>query len=140
MMAGCTGDLIELNANKDQGTGGGPPDMAQAGGGEMGPSNAKFADIQMDLDTQGCTLTACHGAMGNGSVMYVKPMATAQADLDTNYTNVKAETNPTAFDQSNLLTKPVNPGITHSGTKPFASMSDPTYQKWLGWITAGAPR
>ena len=132
---------MELNASKDQGTGGGPPDMAQGSGGEMGPNSAKFSpDIQMDLDAKGCTLTACHGTMGNGSVMYIKPMATAQADIDTNYTNLMNEVNKTAPDQSPLLTKPLNPGVTHSGTKPFASTADATYQKWLGWIQAGAPK
>jgi hypothetical protein len=117
-------------------------DMAQAGGGEMGPNTAKFSpDIQMDLDAKGCTLTACHGTMGNGSVMYIKPMATVQADIDMNYTNAMAEINAGAPAQSKLLMNPLaGSGSGHAGTTPFASTADPTYQKWLAWIQAGAPK
>ena len=143
LMAGCTGDLVELNASKQDMSVGAAVDMAQGTTGEMGPTSAaKFSpDIQADLDAKGCTITACHGAQGTGANLYVKPMATAQADIDMNYMNVMADINTTGPDQSPLLTKPLTgSGVTHSGTKPFASTSDPTYQKWLAWIQAGAPK
>jgi len=139
LMTGCTGDLVELNNS------GGPdmsitaPDLAQGAGGEMGPSNIHFDDIQADMDSKGCTISACHGTSGNGSVMYVKAMATG-ADLDANYAQVvPAETG--SGDQSALLRNPLaGSGSGHAGTTPFASTADPTYQKWLGWVNAGAPR
>lgn len=139
-MAGCSGDLVELGASQDLAFS--QVDMSQGGGGEMGPSGAKFfPDVQMDLDAKGCTITACHGAQGTGAIMYIKPNATAQADIDANYTSAMNEVNQTAPDQSKLLTKPLTgSGVTHSGTKPFASTTDATYQKWLGWIQAGAPK
>ena len=140
-MAGCTGDLVDIGSGANQDMAFSQVDMSQAGGGEMGPNAAKFfPDIQMDLDSKGCLATACHGAMGTGAVMYIKPMATAQADIDTNYMNAKAETT-TPPDQSKLLRFPLaGSGSGHAGTTPFANTNDPTYQKWLGWITAGAPK
>lgn len=143
LMAGCTGDLVEIGVGAKQDLSvGAANDMSQGTGGEMGPTSAKFSpDIQSDLDAKGCTITACHGTSGNGSVMYVKPMATAQADIDANYTSVVTETNMTAPDQSKLVRFPLaGSGSGHAGTTPFASTSDPTYQKWLAWITAGVPK
>lgn len=98
-------------------------------------------DVQADLDVKGCTLSACHGTSGNGSVMYVKPMATAQADIDANYTHVMAEINATQADQSPLLRKPLaGSGSGHAGGTAFASTSDPMYQRWLKWIQSGEPK
>lgn len=139
-MAGCTGDLVEIGGNGQQDMSFAGVDLAQGTGGEMGPNNARFSpDIQSDLDAKGCTASACHGTMGDGSVMFVKAMATAQADIDTNYTNVTAETNATAADQSKLLKMPL-PNSGHAGGSQFTGTSDPTYVKWLGWIQAGAPK
>lgn len=143
VMAGCTGDLVDIGSGAKQDMAFSEVDMAQAPGGEMGPlSAAKFSpDIQMDLDAKGCTLTACHGTMGNGSVMYIKPMATVQADIDANYMAAMAEINTTAPEQSPLVKNPLaGSGSGHAGTTPFASTADPTYQKWLAWIKAGAPK
>ena len=54
---------------------------------------------------------------------------------------VQVEVNTTAPDQSPLLQKPLTGSpVTHSGTKPLTSTSDPTYVKWFGWIQAGAPK
>jgi hypothetical protein len=141
LMTGCTGDLIELNTSPDMAFSG-AMEMGQGGGGELGPSTTHFSpDIQMDLDAKGCTLTACHGAMGTGALLFVKPNATAQADIDTNYMNVMGEINTTAPDQSPLLLNPlVGSGSGHQGTMPFANTQDATYQKWLAWIQAGAPK
>ena len=145
LATGCTGDLVELTNN------GGGSDMAvaidmagQAQGGEMGPSSAKFSpDIQADLDAKGCTLGACHGTMGNGSVMYVKAMATAQADIDANYMSVSNEINLTMPAMSPLVVQPSGPVATtgHAGGQVFPTgTNDPTYMKWLAWIQAGAPK
>jgi len=142
-MAGCTGDLVDIGSGANQDMAFSQVDMAQGGGGEMGPNTAKFfPDIQMDLDAKGCTLTACHGAMGTGAVMYIKPMATAQADIDANYLQVNPpEVNLTAPAQSKLLLNPLaRSGSGHAGTTPFANTNDHTYQKWLGWISNGAPK
>jgi hypothetical protein len=142
VLAGCTGDLVELGVGNKQDMSFAGVDLAQGGGGEMGLSTAKFfPDIQMDLDAKGCTITACHGAAGTGSVMVIKAAVTAQADIDANYASAMNEVNTTMADQSPLLTKPTaTSGVTHSGTKPIASTSDPTYVKWLGWIQAGAQK
>jgi hypothetical protein len=99
-----------------------------------------FPDIQMDLDkpANNCTNAACHGGT---QVPVMKPNVTAQADIDANYMQVKSELNLTAPEQSPFLLNPlVGSGSGHAGTTPFASTSDPTYQKWLAWVTAGAPR
>ncbi len=143
VMAGCTGDLVELSASgSGQDMSFAQVDLSQGGGGEMGPNAAKFfPDIQMDLDAKGCTITACHGTAGDGSVMTVKANATAQADIDANYMSVMNELNLTAPDQSPFLRNPLaGSGSGHAGTTPFASVSDPTYMKWLAWIQAGAPK
>jgi hypothetical protein len=143
LLAGCTGDLVELTPGSPDMSVGAVADLAQAGGGEMGPSvGAKFSpDIQADLDAKGCTSVACHGTSGNNSVMYVKPMATAQADIDTNYMNVMNEVNKTSPAQSPLLVQPGTTGSGHVGGIVFTmGANDPTYMKWLAWIQAGAPK
>lgn len=146
LFSGCTGDLVEIGANaaKRDLSGSLMPDLAQHGGGEMGPSAKFFPDIQMDLDSKtapACSAGACHGTNGNGSVMYVKPQATAQADIDANYMRVMNEVNTTSPAQSPLLTNPVAGSmVMHTGGKLFPSTSDPTYVKWLAWIQAGAPK
>jgi hypothetical protein len=142
IMAGCTGDLVELTAGSPDMSAGAAADMAQAGGGELGPSSVKFSpDIQMDLDAKGCTSVACHGTSGNNSVMYIKPMATAQADIDMNYMDVMNEINTTSPAQSPLLIQPGTAGSGHVGGMVLTmGTSDPTYIKWLAWIQAGAPK
>jgi hypothetical protein len=142
LMIGCTGDLVEINVGAKQDLSFGDVDMAQGGGGEMGPSNVKFfPDITMDMDAKGCTAVACHGTAGDGSVMTVKMGTTAQADIDAGYASVMNEINTTSAMQSPFLLNPlVGSGSGHAGTTPFASTSDPTYVKWLAWIQAGAPK
>jgi hypothetical protein len=145
LMAGCTGDLVELNSSKQDMSVGAAADMSQGTTGELGPSSAHFfPDIQNDLDTIGapvCTNVACHGTSGNGSVMYIKAMATAQADIDMNYMDVMQMVNTASPADSLLLKNPLQgSGSGHAGATPFASTNDPTYQKWLAWITAGAPK
>ncbi len=137
--AGCTGDLIEIgpNATHDMAGSSGPPDMAQGGGGEMGPTTVHFIpDVQADIDSKGCTNSGCHGGGTNPPVL--KMMPTTQTDKDSNYMNFKSNCNLTAPDQSNVL-KTMLPGGGHGGGQQFASTGDAIYQRWLGWITGGAP-
>lgn len=140
-VSGCTGDLVEIGSGAKgdmANTGGAGGDMAQAGGGEMGPMSVKFSpDIQMDIDTKGCTNAACHNNTTNPPQL--KAMATAQADIDSNYTNFTANCNTGAPDQSNVL-KTMLPGGGHAGGQMFASTTDPVYMKWLAWIQAGEPK
>jgi hypothetical protein len=103
-----------------------------------------FANIQTDLDAKICSSTACHGsasATANGGFPLIS-MATAAADLATNYASVKNEINLTTPAMSLLLTNPAGLATpAHSGGMLFTTgTSDPTYQRWLGWIMAGAPQ
>lgn len=137
VVAGCTGDLVEIGAAAKQDMSFSQVDMAQGGGGEMGPSTARFfPDIQADIDSIGCSATGCHGGT---QIPVVKMGATGgTAQGDTNYTNFMNDVNLTAPDQSLVLTKNL-PGASHGGGSKFAGgTNDPTYKKWLGWIQAGA--
>jgi hypothetical protein len=136
MMAGCTGDLVELGANK-QDLSFGMVDLAQGGGGEMGPSNLKFyPDIQMDIDNvEGCSTVGCHGGT---QIPVLKNGATAANDQG-NYAAMMTEINLAAPDQSPVLTKNL-PGASHGGGAKFTGTQDPIYKRWLGWIQAGAPQ
>jgi hypothetical protein len=136
-MAGCTGDLVEIGAGGGDLAGGGGGDMAQGGGGgEMGPNTAKFfPDIQKDVDTLTCSITACHGG---AQAPVLKPMAVAGTG-DANYTNFMTAVSTGAPSQSLVLTKNL-PGASHGGGAKFTGTRDPVYQRWLGWISAGAPK
>jgi hypothetical protein len=136
MMAGCTGDLVELNSAK-QDLSFGNVDLAQSGGGEMGPSNLKFyPDIQMDIDNVlGCSTAGCHGGT---QIPVLKNGATAANDQG-NYAAFLNDVNTAAPDQSLVLTKNL-PGASHGGGAKFTGTNDPTYKRWLGWIQAGAPK
>jgi hypothetical protein len=71
------------------------------------------------------------------------PMPTLTVDWLSNYNDIHKDC--TTLDclgggaNSLLLTKPLQGSVTHGGIKPFASTSDPTYQRWLAWINGGAP-
>ena len=156
LVAGCTGDLVELGPKTGGSTSG--ADMAQAaaaggggtggGGGDMSGGSTggatNFASIQADLDAKTCT--SCHTAATptlNGGFVVVAH-ATSAADLMTGYTAVMSEINTTTPAMSPLLLNPINsPTLTtpHTGGMVFtAGTANPTYQKWLAWITAGAPQ
>jgi hypothetical protein len=139
LVSGCTGDLVEIGPGGRADMSGQVVDMAQAGGGEMGPSSLKFfPDIQMDIDTKTCSLGACHGGT---QIPVMKPMAmlATQADKDLNYNNFKSIINLATPDQSLALTRPL-PGSGHGGGTQFQNTQDPVYKRWLGWISAGAPQ
>ncbi len=135
--AGCTGDLVEIGpgAKADlSGTIGGGGDMAQASGGEMGPSTARFfPDIQKDIDTLGCSGAGCHGG---AQIPVLKANAVAGTG-DANYTNFMNDVNTGAPSQSLVLTKNL-PGASHGGGSKFSGTADAVYQRWLGWISSGA--
>jgi hypothetical protein len=142
LFCGCVGDLVEIGPGSKQDLSGtaGSHDMAQGGGGEMGPSAKFFPDIQMDADSKGCTIAACHGN-GTGTALTIKMNVTLQADIDSNYMHVMMDVNTTSPSQSPLLTKNLmGSGVSHSGGTHFNNTSDPTYVKWLNWIQAGAPK
>lgn len=136
----CTGDLVDIGpgARPDLSGNLGSRDMAQGGGGEMGPTAKFFPDIQMDVDRLGCTIAACHG----GTQIPVMKMNAVAGTGDANYASVvPGEVNTTTPSMSPFLTKPTNgSGVLHSGTKPIGGTTDPTYIKWLNWIQAGAPK
>lgn len=143
-LAGCTGDLVEIGPGSKtmdmsaSGGGGGGGGGGQGGGMEMGPNAAKFfPDIQMDIDSAklGCSLGACHGGT---QIPVVKANAVAGTG-DANYTNFMADVNTASPAQSPILTKNL-PGASHGGGAKFTGTSDPVYQRWLGWISAGAPK
>src|SRR4051812_28725099 len=136
MMAGCTGDLVELSANK-QDLSFGAVDLAQTGGGEMGPNSLTFyPDIQGDIDNVlGCSTVGCHGGT---QIPVLKNGATAANDQG-NYMAMLTEINLTAPDQSPVLTKNL-PGASHGGGAKFTGTNDANYKRWLGWIQAGAPK
>lgn len=137
-MAGCTGDLVELGASKQDLSVGAAVDMAQGTTGEMGPMVAAkfFPDIQSDVDRLGCSVTGCHGTPST-QIPVMKMGAMAGTDHQY-YTNFMGDVNTTAPDQSPVLTKNL-PGASHGGGSKFTGTSDPNYVKWLNWISAGAP-
>lgn len=121
---------------------GGAADLGAATSDQAGSVGAAYfnPDVQGDLDRLGCTASACHGG-SSSPVILASPSTTA--DWTSNYNDIRVDC--TTLDcigggtNSLLLTKPLVASIPHTGTKPFASTSDPTYQRWLAWINAGAP-
>ena len=135
-LGACTGDLTMLDAALSDG--GGVADAGDLGARDLGPSPpVKFAPtIQRDLDALGCSAaSACHGG---AAPMHVVAGATLPTDLAANYAEVLARAMNGA--SSSLLKKPLlGSGTSHAGTQPFVSTSDPTWQRWLHWVEAGAP-
>lgn len=137
LAAGCTGDLVELGPKSGGGGGG---DMATAGGGGGGSGGGDmavaagpvtFSTINSDIVAKGCAaVSACHGA-GSPNGLAIDPAAT---DLTANYNNVFGEINVANPAMSTLLTEP---GKSSHGGGLVLPPSDPVYQRWLGWITAG---
>ena len=117
-------------------------DAAMPGNSTSPPAATPYfnPDIQHDLDTMGCTLGACHGA--NASPAIVAMPATVAAWM-SNYDDIHIDCSTldclSGGAASLLLTKPLQGCPAHTGTKPFATTSDPTYQRWLAWLNAGAP-
>jgi hypothetical protein len=93
--------------------------------------------IQNDINALGCASSSCHASTSRILV----PNPKTAADVDNNYQALLGDSQAGAT--SLLLTKNLaTSGVVHAagitGTKPFLSTSDPTYQRWLVWINAGA--
>jgi hypothetical protein len=135
ILAGCTGDLVELGPKTGtggSGGGGGSTDMAQGTSGGA----AKFnPDIQRDIDSLGCSSGGCHGA----GVKPALTMGASGAALDTNYTNFIGDCTTANPAGSPVLAKNL-PGASHVGGAKFSGTSDPIYTRWLAWIQAGEPK
>jgi hypothetical protein len=136
LAAGCTGDLVELGPKTG---GGGGADMATAGGGGGGSTGdmavatgpVTYSTINADIIMKGCAIApACHG-VGSPNGLAIDPAAT---DLTANYNNVFGEIDVMTPAMSTLLTEPGK--ATHGGGLVLPT-TDPVYQRWLGWITAG---
>jgi hypothetical protein len=106
------------------------------GTGGGGTQTVKFSpNIQTDIDTLGCP--GCH-SVGAGNLT-LKANASSANDIDANYSAFKNFCNTSAPAQSTILQANLsNSGITppHPAT-PFASNTDPVYQRWLNWIMSG---
>ncbi len=143
-LTGCTGDLVDLRAadgsaqmSADMSAGtdamGGMP-----GNDAGGTQNVTFAgQVFMDLQTKGCTSGACHG----GTQV---PVLKGQS-VDTDYTSILMNPQDAQSGGNSLILTKNLPasagGVTHGGGTAFPSgTSDPTYQRWLAWITAGNPK
>ncbi|MGZ3438868.1 MAG: hypothetical protein ACXVDD_05110, partial [Polyangia bacterium] len=87
-----------------------------------------------DLTRLGCP--SCHNG---GPPMKLIPAPASGTDWAANYAELLSRAS--SGDQSLLLTKNLaGSGVTHGGGTPLSSTSDPTYVRWLAWITAGAPK
>jgi hypothetical protein len=116
------------------------PDLA----GEPTPGFISFADINRDLDRfeYGCTngFSSCHGGATPTGLMSLEKNANQDmTTLMANYSAVLTRVNTTMPDQSLILQKMLKTStVAHSGLKPFDTISDPIYQRWLLWIQKGA--
>ncbi len=126
--AGCLGDLVPYSAPSSSLTddGGASPDAS-------GP--VVFQPVIMaDATRLGCP--ACHN--GTTAPMKLIPAPQSGTDWMANYTEFSMRAMSGA--QSLVLTKNLaGSGVSHGGGTPFSSTSDPTYVRWLAWITAGSP-
>ena len=126
-----------------------PPDLMPPA--DLTPT-PRYMAVQRVLDLRGCTVSTCHQAYAPLVIPAPAPPAMlSAAQLQQNYTNVKAETQ-TACDMvpaatcaaaSLLLLKPLaNDGVPHGGgtvaAKPFVTTDDTDYQTLLLWIEEGA--
>ena len=107
-----------------------------------------YALIQAQLDSLGCTTSACHGVT---QVPVISAHATTDAALKANYFDLLsgcADGSPDPSDcivprkpsMSLLLVKTcATSGVDHAGGKPFADDTASIYQEWEAWIAADAP-
>jgi hypothetical protein len=154
MAAGCLNQLVPKHQSSDPVSievGGVPVyDMAHSYAQDPvgdGGTPVKYADVQAQMDTYGCTTTMCHGAT-QVPVIVAKPTAN-QALL--NYFDLLSGCasgapdpsdciDPARAETSLLLSKTcASSGVAHMGGSVFKDDTDPTYQLWKGWIAAGAP-
>lgn len=133
MAAPSEGDLAQSPATTDLATVedmAAPPDMTLA------PPYFFDPVIQADVDRYSCAVS-CHSTQSR--ILIANPKTVA--DIDSNYQALVTDARMGA--NSLLLTKLLDTsGVIHggnlAGTKPFTNTNDPTYQRWLVWINAGA--
>ncbi len=154
LVAGCLNQIIPTHAPPpSEASGGGTPiyDMGHAWAADPvgdGGAPIQFKDIQAQMDTLGCTTSACHGGT-TPPVLVAKPTDNAVAlsnyyDLlsgcGTGAPDPSDCIDPVGVDDSLLLAKTcAASGVAHMGGYAFKDSSDPTYKLWRGWIAAGAP-
>jgi hypothetical protein len=124
LASGCHGSLFDLS------DGGAGDAAASAGGDVYNPT------IQHDLDSLGCaTAGPCHAG---SAAMHLVPNPVDLKTVQANYDAVKLRA--TSDTNSLLLLKTLQgSGETHTGSQPFTTTTDPTYERWLSWIRAGNP-
>jgi len=127
--SGCLGDLVPYNA---------PPAAALTDDGGAAPDASGPVvfqpDIMADATRLGCP--SCHN--GTTAPMKLNPAPQSGTDWAANYAEFSMRAMSGA--QSLVLTKNLaGSGVSHGGGAPFTSTSDPTYVRWLAWITAGSP-
>jgi hypothetical protein len=97
-------------------------------------------DIQADIDALGCAAVGCHAVSSGLYAPLLQAMPGTLAEMQ-NYNNFMVDANGGAA--ALVLTKPLmGSGVTHGGgapgTKPFVDTNDPTYKRWVLWLSEGA--
>ena len=156
--AACTGDIVPLPGGNGGeggsggsggtggtgGTGGSTGDAGMGGSGGTGGTgggggSVTFAQVQMDIDTVGCSNASCHGTGGAGA----SAITLNSGDATGNYPNFKRDAMNGAMSlvlTKNSPTTATPPGVTHAGGNTlFSSQTNAIYVRWLAWINAGNP-
>jgi hypothetical protein len=134
LLVGCVGDLVSIApSGSDMNVATGDMAMPPAPQ-EMGDGKVHFyPDIQQDLVTLTCTTGGgCHGGT---QVPMFKQSPMTQADKDSNYMNFINDCNTTTPAMSPIIQNAL--GMLGHGGGALLKMTDPQYQRWIDWITAG---
>jgi hypothetical protein len=130
--------VVKGDMSQDTDDGGPPPSTVT-----MFPDVA--GNIQNDIDTNNCALAGCHlaGSLGSGATMSLTPKPTTATAMNANYMQIMAEIAPGTPAAMTTLMITVGGGGTpaHTGGDLISAASTPpdTYNRWVAWITAGAP-
>jgi thioredoxin reductase/ferredoxin len=130
--AGCLTDLVPLPSGAPAASAG----NSQPAGLDLDGGVPNFnPGIMKSVQMLGCP--GCHNG-GTTPMTLIASPATPD-EWTANYMDFSARAMDGAM--SLVLAKNLQgSGLSHVGGAPFASTSDPTYQAWLAWITAGAPQ
>jgi hypothetical protein len=135
LLVGCVGELVSIAPNgtdmnvTPMGDMAMPPAPQEMGDGKV----HFFPDIQQDLVTLGCTASgSCHGGT---QVPNFLQTPTTQMQKDQNYMNFTSECNTTNPPMSPIIQNALG-NMSHGGGM-LMKMTDPQYQRWIDWITAG---
>ncbi len=101
-------------------------------------------NIQNDIDTNNCALGGCHlaGSLGSGATMSLTPKPTTATAMNANYMQIMAEIGTGTPAAMTTLMITVGGGGTpaHTGGPLITQSGTPdAYNRWVAWITAGAP-